>query len=139
MGDVMSAEEIFVRLSGVLESALNVEAEDITPAARLKADLGAESIDYLDIVFRLEREFGIRIPRDELFPEAIFAGDPAFVQNGLVTAVGLEELRGRLPFADLSGFVREPRVEAIGDLFTVGALARYLKGKLGACPLRNPG
>ena len=54
---------------------------------------GAESIDFLDIVFRLEREFGIKIPRGELFPEAIFQGDPEFVQNGKVTDKGLAELR----------------------------------------------
>jgi len=72
--------------------ALNVNEEDIKPTATLQGDLGAESIDFLDIVFRLERTFAIRIPRGELFPESIFHGDPEFVQNGRVTERGLEEL-----------------------------------------------
>jgi hypothetical protein len=82
-------------------------------------------------VFRLEREFGIKIPRGELFPESIFAGDPEFVQDGKVTPVGLAELRSRMPFADLSTFEKNPEVKAIGDLFTVEMIARYIQGKLG--------
>src|SRR3984957_17412190 len=88
-----SQEEIYQKVSATLVEALNVEEEEISPASTLQGDLGAESIDFLDIVFRLEREFGIKIPRNELFPESIFQGDPDFVQNGKVTAKGLDELR----------------------------------------------
>jgi acyl carrier protein len=95
-------------------------------------DLGAESIDFLDIVFRLEREFGIKIPRGELFPESIFQGDPEFVQNGKVTEKGLDELRNKMPFADLSKFEQNPELTALSDLFTVQMIARYIEGKLGA-------
>src|ERR1700741_3583706 len=97
-------EEIFHKVPATLVEALNVDEEDIRPTATLQGDLGAESIDFLDIVFRLEREFAIKIPRDELFPESIFHGDPEFVQNGKVTAKGLAELKARMPFADLSEF-----------------------------------
>jgi hypothetical protein len=107
-----------------------VDEEEITPAATLQGDLGAESIDFLDIVFRLEREFGIKIARDELFPESIFQGDPNFVQDSRVTGPGLVELRARMPFADLSKFERNPEVSAIGDLFTVDMLRRYVEAKL---------
>src|SRR5205814_6664839 len=103
----------------------------ITPAATLQGDLGAESIDFLDIVFRLEREFGIKIPRNELFPESIFQGDPEFVQNGKVTEKGLAELRSRMPFADLSKFEQNPELSHLSDLFTVDLIARYIQGKLG--------
>ena len=99
-----SQDEIFTKVSATLVEALNVDEEEIKPTSTLQGDLGAESIDFLDIVFRLEREFGIKIPRGELFPEAIFQGDPDFVQNGKVTAKGLAELRARMPFADLSAF-----------------------------------
>jgi hypothetical protein len=85
----------------------------------------------LDIVFRLEREFGIKIPRGELFPESIFQGDPEFVQNGKVTPKGVEEVRSRMPFADLKRFEENPTVDAISDLFTVEMITRYIEGKLG--------
>lgn len=123
-------EEIFSKVSATLVEALNVEESDIKPESRLQGDLGAESIDFLDIVFRLEREFGIKIPRGELFPESIFQGDPEFVQNGKVTEKGLAELRSRLPFADLSKFEQNPDVSHIGDLFTVELITRYIQGKL---------
>src|ERR1700731_4790156 len=97
-------DEIYTKVSAPLVEALNVDEDEVKPEATLQGDLGAESIDFLDIVFRLEREFGIKIPRDELFPEAIFAGDPNFVQNGKVTENGLKELHKRMPYADLSDF-----------------------------------
>ena len=126
-----SQDEIYSKVSATLVEALNVDEEDIKPAATLQGDLGAESIDFLDIVFRLEREFGIKIPRNELFPESIFQGDPDFVQDGRVTAKGLDELRQRMPFADLSQFEQNPEVSALSDLFTVDMITRYIQGKLG--------
>src|SRR5436189_4018793 len=112
-------EEIYTKVSATLVEALNVDEEEIKPTSTLQGDLGAESIDFLDIVFRLEREFAIKIPRGELFPESIFQGDPEFVQEGRVTERGLEELRARMPFADLSEFEKNPEVATISDLFTV--------------------
>ena len=123
-------EEIYTKVSATLVEALNVDEEEIKPTSTLQGDLGAESIDFLDIVFRLEREFGIKIPRGELFPESIFQGDPEFVQNGRVTEKGMEELRARMPFADLSGFAKDPQVSHISDLFTVELITRYIEGKL---------
>src|SRR3954447_16487212 len=129
----MSAgEDISARVAEVLVEALNVEEDEIRPAATLQGDLGAESIDFLDIVFRLEREFGIKIPRGELFPESIFQGDPEFVQNGKVTEKGLSELRARMPFANLAKFEANPDVAGISDLFTVDMIAKYIEGKLAA-------
>jgi acyl carrier protein len=124
-------DEIYTKVSATLVEALNVDEEDIKPTSTLQGDLGAESIDFLDIVFRLEREFGIKIPRGELFPESIFAGDPEFVQDGKVTPVGLAELKARMPFADLTQFEKNPEVTSIGDLFTVEMITRYIEGKLG--------
>src|SRR5271169_709133 len=103
-GPMASQEEIYSKVSATLVEALNVDEEDIKPTSTLRGDLGAESIDFLDIVFRLEREFGIKIPRGELFPESIFQGDPDFVHNGRVTDKGLRELRERMPFANLQQF-----------------------------------
>src|SRR5438067_12084189 len=111
-------DEIYTKVSATLVEALNVDEEDIRPTSTLQGDLGAESIDVLDIVFRLERQFGIKIPRGELFPESIFQGDPEFVQDGKVTPKGLNELREKMPFADIQKFEQNPEVTAISDLFT---------------------
>ena len=100
------------------------------PTSTLQGDLGAESIDFLDIVFRLEREFGIKIPRNELFPESIFQGDPEFVLNGKVTPKGLDELRQKMPFADIAKFEQNPDLTALSDLFTVAMITKYIEGKL---------
>jgi len=123
-------DEIYSKVSATLVEALNVDEDEIKPESTLQGDLGAESIDFLDIVFRLEREFGIKIPRGELFPESIFQGDPEFVQDGKVTAKGLEELRTKMPFADLKEFQQNPEVSHVSDLFTVKAITRYIEGKL---------
>ncbi len=125
-----SQDEIYGKVSATLCEALNVDEEEIKPTSTLQGDLGAESIDFLDIVFRLEREFGIKIPRGELFPESIFQGDPEFVQNGRITEKGLSELRTRMPFADLSKFEQNPELTSIGDLFTVEMITKYIQGKL---------
>jgi len=127
---MLTQEEIYKKVSNTLVTALNVDEDEIQPGARLQNDLGAESIDFLDIVFRLEREFNIKIPRGELFPESIFQGDPDMVQDGKVTAKGLAELRSRMPYADLSKFESNPQVTAIGDLFTVELITKYVEGKL---------
>src|SRR5687768_5661934 len=126
----MNQDEIFSKLSSTLVEALNVDEDQVTPTSTLQGDLGAESIDFLDIVFRLEREFGIKIPRNELFPESIFQGDPEFVKDGKVTAKGLNELRTKMPYADLTEFERNPTLEGISDLFTVNLIASYIESKL---------
>jgi acyl carrier protein len=127
---MQTEEEIYTKVSATLVEALNVDEEDIKPTSTLQGDLGAESIDFLDIVFRLEREFGIKIPRGELFPESIFQGDPELVQNGRVTEKGLQELRAKMPFADLTKFEANPELSNLSDLFTVDLITRYIQGKL---------
>jgi acyl carrier protein len=127
---MQTEEEIYTKVSATLVEALNVDEEDIKPTSTLQGDLGAESIDFLDIVFRLEREFGIKIPRGELFPESIFQGDPELVQNGRVTDKGLQELRAKMPFADISKFEANPELSHLSDLFTVELITRYIQGKL---------
>jgi acyl carrier protein len=123
-------EEIYSKVSATLVEALNVDESEVKPESTLQGDLGAESIDFLDIVFRLEREFNIKIPRGELFPESIFQGDPEFVQDGKVTDRGIAELKARMPFADLSDFEKNPEISNISNLFTVEMITRYIQGKV---------
>jgi acyl carrier protein len=91
--------------------------------------LGAESIDFLDIVFKLEKAFGIKVPREELFPEDILT-NASYVKDGKVTETGISELKARMPWADLSKFEANPRVQDFGDVLTVGDLCRYVQTKL---------
>jgi acyl carrier protein len=129
--DMPTYDEIFDKVQATLVDALGVDEEDVTRAATLQGDLGAESIDFLDIVFRLERNFGIKIPRGELFPENLVA-DPEWVASGKLTTKGIEELKSRLPYADLSRLEADPDVEKIGDLYTVDLLVQYVQSKLAA-------
>lgn len=125
-----ASEEIYGKVTNVLVEALNVDESDIAPTATLQGDLGAESIDFLDILFRLERDFDIDIPRGELFPSSVFKGDPDFVQDGRVTDLGMIELRSLMPYADLTAFEKDRRLTCVSDLFTVEFLARYIEWKL---------
>src|SRR5208337_973788 len=102
--------------------ALGVEEDDIKPSATLQGDLGAESIDFLDIMFRLEQEFGIKIPRGELFFEPVFQGKAGFVQDGHLTAEGLAALRSHMPYANLDNLERDRRPVDVAELFTVNLL-----------------
>ncbi len=126
----MSRDEIFGEVQEVLVDALGVDDDEITGEATLMGDLGAESIDFLDIVFRLEKAFGIKIPREELFPAESLMNNPEFVNNGKLTEVGLVQLREKMPHTNLAGFEDDPDINKLGDLFTVGAIVNYVEGKL---------
>jgi acyl carrier protein len=127
---MIAPEEILARVTKVIVQALGVDEEDVTPSATLVGDLGAESIDFLDIVFRLEREFGITVPRGELFVEAAFRDDAGTVRDGRVTEERLAALRSEMPYADLGHLARDRRLDKLTDLFTVDLLVRYVTWKL---------
>ncbi len=125
-----SRDEIFEKVRDTLVDALGLSDDEVTPQARLAADLGAESIDFLDIVFRLEKNFGMKIPRGELFPENFAAADTSLVANGVVTEKGLAELRQRMPHADIDSFAKDPKIENIQEVFTVNMIVNFLERKL---------
>jgi len=127
-----SRDEIFKEVQEVLVDALGVDDGEVRADASLTGDLGAESIDFLDIVFRLEKAFRIKIPREELFPAESLMNNPEFVNNGKFTERGLTELREKIPHTDLSTFENNPDINKLGDLFTVGAIVRYVETKLNA-------
>ena len=124
-------EEVYEKVQEALMDALGVDDDEVTPEATMVGDLGAESIDFLDIVFRLEKAFEIEIPRSELFPEDILT-NAEYVKDGKVTAEGVEELKKRMPFADLTKFESNPVVQDFGNLLTVKDLCRYVETKVGA-------
>lgn len=122
-------DEVFEKVQEALVEALGVDDDEVTPEATLVGDLGAESIDFLDIVFRLEKAFDIKIPRGELFPEDVWT-NAEYVQDGKVTEAGLEELRRRMPFANLDEFAKNPVVQEFGNLLTVADMCRFVEGKV---------
>ena len=124
-------EEIYDKVRTTLVDALGVDEEDVTPDSKLQGDLGAESVDFLDIVFRLERNFGLKIPRGELFPENLVS-DPELIHDGKLTDKGLTVLKERMPFADLTEFAHDPEVDKIADLYSVNMLVQYVESKLSA-------
>jgi acyl carrier protein len=126
----MSRDEILNQVKEVLVDALGLDDDDVTESATLMGDLGAESIDFLDIVFRLEKAFGIKVPREELFPAEAVMNNPEYVSGGKVTAKGLAELKSKMPHTDFSTFEKNPDVNKIADLFTVAAIVNFVEGKL---------
>ena len=127
----MQRDEIFEKVQGVLVEALAVDEDEVTDGASLFKDLGAESIDILDISFQIEKVFGIKIGQGELFPEGV-AQDPQYVENGKVTDKGLAALRDRLPHFDFSELEASRQIEKVRDIFTVGALVNFVEQKLRA-------
>jgi len=126
-----SRDEIYEKVKTALVDALGVDEEDVAPNATMVGDLGAESIDFLDIVFRLEKAFGIKISRGELFPEDVLASTE-FVTDGKVNAAGLAALKARMPFVDLAKFEANPSVQNFPNTLTVEDMVRYVQSKLAA-------
>jgi acyl carrier protein len=126
---LVTQDQVFERVKPCLIEALGVEEEEVAPEATLVSDLGAESIDFLDIVFRLEKAFDIKITRGELFPEDIFT-DAKYIQDGRVNELGLAELRKQIPFVQLDEFAKNPIVQDFASLLTVADLCRFVESKL---------
>ena len=126
----MSRDEVYEEVKEVLIDALGLDDDEVTPKSTLMGDLGAESIDFLDIVFRLEKAFDIKVPREELFPAEAVLNNPEFVSGGKLTEMGLAELRDKMPHTDLTEFEKDPNVNNIADLFTVDAIVNFVEGKV---------
>ncbi len=126
----VSRDEIFEQVQEVLVDALGVDDDEVTAEATLIGDLGAESIDFLDIVFRLEKAFEIKIAREDLFPIESMMSNPDFVSNGKMTEAGLVELRAKMPHTDFASFESDPDINKLANLFTVNSIANFIESKL---------
>jgi acyl carrier protein len=135
----MTRDEVYAKVQGVLVDALGVDAEEVTPEATLREDLGAESIDFLDIVFRLEKAFTtdpakpFKIPRGELFPDDLptLMADERYIKDGKITPEGIAELKKRMPFSDFTEFDKNPTLEGSSSLLTVNTVVNYMMSKFG--------
>ncbi|MCE7973466.1 MAG: acyl carrier protein [Leptolyngbya sp. PLA1] len=127
----MTREEIFGKVRTILVDALAVDEDEVTLDSVLTKDLGAESIDFLDIVFKLEQAFGIKIPQGDLFPDNV-AQDPEYVKDGKVTPKGVATLKARMPHVDFAGWESNPEIGKVAELFTVRSLVSFVEAKVAA-------
>lgn len=126
----MTRDDCFEKVKEVLVDALGVDDDEIKEEATLQGDLGAESIDFLDIVFRLEKTFAIKIPRGELLPPEDILNNPEYVENGKLTTGGLVALRKAMPHVDFRDFEKDPDVANLTNVFTVKTIVNYVMKKL---------
>ena len=132
----MTREEIFESVRKVLEEALGVDEDEVTPEASLTGDLEAESIDFLDIVFRLEKTFGtpersFKIEQGELFPENLME-NPEWISESKFTEAGMAMLRQHMPHVDFSAFESDRDVNKVAELITVQSIVDFVDRKLAA-------
>ncbi len=126
----MNRDEIFQKIQEVLDDALGVDEDEVTPEASLTADLGAESIDFLDIVFRIEKTFDFKISQGELFPENLTENED-WVVDGQLADAGIAMLKDRMSHVDFSAIENGDRdVSKIADFITVNSLVNFVEIKL---------
>ncbi len=131
-----SRDDIFTKVREVLEEALGADEDEITMEASLTADLEAESIDFLDIMFRLEKAFStdgrpFKISQGELFPENLME-NPEWVNEGKFTDDGMAMLKERMPHVDFSDFEDDRDVNKVAELITVESIVTFVDRKLSA-------
>ena len=127
----MSRDEIYSKVQAVLVDALGVDEEEVTPNAVIKDDLGAESIDFLDIMFRLEQSFSVKLPKGEIEREARRGlSDDEFAVNGILQPKGLERIRSSMPEIDPAAFRPGLSVRDIPGLYTVQTFVNLVEAEL---------
>ena len=128
---VPTSEEILAKVKDCLVNALDVDEEDVVPKASLTEDLEAESIDFVDIVFRLEKAFDIKIPQGELFPQELLS-NKEYVQEGKLTASGVSALSKDYPYLVLPDDAENMPVSDLAGYYNVDMLVRYVAFKFAA-------
>ena len=132
----MTHEQIFEKVTSVLQESLGVDDDEVTMTASLTGDLEAESIDFLDIVFRLEKTFStddkpFKIEQGELFPENLIE-NPDWVDGGRFTDAGMTMLMERMPHVDFTGFDDDRDVNKVAEMITVKSIVEFVNRKLSA-------
>ena len=127
----MNVEHIYPKVREIIADVLVIDEEEISLNSRLIGDLGAESIDFLDLVFQLEKEFAIKIPRGQLEKNA--RGDLSedeFEKSGILTPQGMEALGRYLSEVPREHFKSNLRVNEIPTLFTVETFCKLIVSSL---------
>lgn len=123
----MNVAVVYPKVREIVADVLVIDEEEISLNSRLIADLGAESIDFLDLVFQLEKEFKIKIPRGQLEKNA--RGDLAedqFEKGGVLTTQGLQALKNYFSEVPAEQFKPNMKVNEIPMLFTVETFCKLV-------------
>jgi len=112
-------DAVYPTVAETIADALGVDVEDVKPNVSLIEDLDAESIDFLDMVFRLERAFKVKIPRGKIVENARGTlSEAEFEQKGIVTDTGMAQLKAYLSEVPAERFKSPMKVADIPRLFT---------------------
>lgn len=123
----MNVDNVYPKVREIIADVLVIDEDEVSQNSRLISDLGAESIDFLDLVFQLEKEFKIKIPRGQLEKNA--RGDLAedeFEKGGALTPAGLEALKSYLSEVPADQFKANMKVNEIPMLFTVETFCKLV-------------
>lgn len=127
----VSPTDIELRVRKVIAESLCVETDDVSRGSNLIKDLGAESIDFLDIMFRLEKEFDIKIPQREIERQARGDMQPEeFEVDGILKDKGVERLKALIPEIDAAAWRDGMALRELPALFTVAVFCGIVERKL---------
>jgi acyl carrier protein len=122
-----TVDTVFPKVRAIVADVLAIDEEDIHLNSRLIGDLGAESIDFLDFIFQLEREFKIKIPRGQLEKRARGSlAENEFEEGGVITEKGLEALQSFLSEVPSESFSKKMKTSEIPLLFTVETFCKLV-------------
>jgi acyl carrier protein len=128
-------DELYARVRKCISEVLAIDATKIVPGASLIDDLGAESLDFLDLVFRLETEYGVKIPRDGILLTAREGLASEFDKSGVLSNQALERLRLLMPEVPSERLVPGLRTHQIPNLFTTETFVRLVALRLADVPV----
>jgi acyl carrier protein len=128
-------QAIFPKVADTMADALACDLEKVKLDASLINDLGAESIDFLDIIFRLERAFKVKIPRGKIVEEARGElSEAEFEKGGIVSDAGLARLKTFLNEVPADRFKSPLKAAEIPRLFTVETFCKMVIRQQKAAP-----
>lgn len=127
----MTPQSLFPQISAIIADVLMLDASEIQLNSRLIDDLGAESIDFLDLAFQLEKTFNIRIPRGQIERNARGTlTEEEFEKGGILTPQGLAALKAYLNEVPESAFKPNLKLSEIPLLFTVETFCKIVMAAL---------
>ena len=128
--EIISKEEIaaiYPKVAETIADALGCDVEKVQPTASLIVDLGAESIDFLDIIFRLEREFKVKIPRGKIVEDARGnLSEAEFESGGMITEAGMARVKEFLSEVPPDRFKMPQKYAEIPKLFTTETFCKLV-------------
>ncbi|MEW6251299.1 MAG: acyl carrier protein [Planctomycetota bacterium] len=127
----MARQEIFGKVQQALVDVLAVDQNEVTEDATLFNDLGMESIDFLELIFRLEKAFSIKIAQEELTQNEVVT-NPVYHDNRKLNAAGIAALKERIKAGAWTAFEQDPSIDKIQNVFTVGTIIHFVEQKLAA-------